>query len=158
MSSQAPLLSGTIEADEDVPVTQTGKFGQIKPTRAPELLVPGTQAGRGGNSGTVEEGGIVSCYAGARHGTISSRDIRWSTRGSIRALMKGGHLETVQSSHESGILVPLQISRHRGICPVRALYVVFKLSWASADGSHRQLRPQRELGQDVWRTQLTFRS
>ena len=65
MASQAPLLSGTIEADEDVPVVAKGNIGAPKAQRAPELLVPGTQAAgsRAGNSGVAEEGGIVSMSA-----------------------------------------------------------------------------------------------
>jgi hypothetical protein len=63
MASQAPLLSGTIEADEDVPVAPQGSIGKAQTTRRePELLVPGTQANGGlGSASAVEEGGIVSC-------------------------------------------------------------------------------------------------
>lgn len=61
MSSNAPLLSGTIEADEDAPTVPSGSIGSSQPRREPEVLVPGTQAnGSVGNAGTAEEGGIVS--------------------------------------------------------------------------------------------------
>jgi hypothetical protein len=61
MASQAPLLSGTIEADDDAPAIAKGNIGAPKAQREPELLVPGTQAAssRAGNSGAAEEGGIV---------------------------------------------------------------------------------------------------
>ena len=61
MSSNAPLLSGTIEADDETPVAPSGSIGAQKARREPELLVPGTRAnGSVGNPSTVEEGGIVS--------------------------------------------------------------------------------------------------
>lgn len=64
MSSSAPLLSNTIEADDDTLESQSsfpkGNIGST-PTpataRAPEVLVPGTGSGR---TGSEEEGGIVS--------------------------------------------------------------------------------------------------
>lgn len=65
MSSSAPLLSGTIEADEDAPQLPKGSIGsstKSQTQRAPELLVPGTQANGStgqGNTGSAEEGGIV---------------------------------------------------------------------------------------------------
>jgi hypothetical protein len=60
MASSAPLLSGTIEADEDVPsTTPSGNIGSGNTGRRdPVVLVPGTQSG--GSGGNPEEGGIVS--------------------------------------------------------------------------------------------------
>lgn len=65
MSSSAPLLSGTIEADDDVPSPSypTGNIGQKtapKPTaaREPVVLVPGTTAS------SAEQGGIVRLCSG----------------------------------------------------------------------------------------------
>lgn len=61
MSSNAPLLSGTIEADDDTPIAPSGSIGAQKARREPEVLVPGTQAnGNVATPGSVEEGGIVS--------------------------------------------------------------------------------------------------
>jgi hypothetical protein len=62
MSANAPLLSGTIEADEDVQTTHQFPTGNIGESAAPKtrnaadpvVLVPGT-APR-----DAEEGGIVS--------------------------------------------------------------------------------------------------
>lgn len=65
MSSSAPLLSGTIEPDEDLPPTlPQGKIGASSRPSEPVVLVPGTTA-QGSNSnitgiGNAEEGGIVS--------------------------------------------------------------------------------------------------
>ncbi|TXT10635.1 hypothetical protein VHUM_02140 [Vanrija humicola] len=69
MSSSAPLLSGTIEADDDAPVTSpypTGNIGQTsapKPAaaREPVVLVPGTTAS------SAEQGGITGILRGSAH-------------------------------------------------------------------------------------------
>lgn len=56
--STQPLLSGTIEADEETPPVLSGNIGSAPttstPAREPVVLVPGTTAR------DVEEGGIVS--------------------------------------------------------------------------------------------------
>ncbi|KAK1925607.1 hypothetical protein DB88DRAFT_484484 [Papiliotrema laurentii] len=68
MSSNAPLLSGTIEADEDAPTVPSGSIGSSQPRREPEVLVPGTQAnGSVGNAGTAEEGGIAGILKQSSH-------------------------------------------------------------------------------------------
>lgn len=59
MSANAPLLSGTIEPDEEaqsVPRGNIGTSSSPRPAQTPVVLVPGTQASGIGN---VEEGGIV---------------------------------------------------------------------------------------------------
>lgn len=59
MSANAPLLSGTIEPDEEaqsVPPGNIGTSSSSRPAQTPVVLVPGTQASGIGN---VEEGGIV---------------------------------------------------------------------------------------------------
>lgn len=60
MSSSAPLLSGTIEADEEVSHARgnIAAAPTAKATRPAEVLVPGTTAD-GQVRGSVEEGGIV---------------------------------------------------------------------------------------------------
>lgn len=60
MASSAPLLSGTIEADDDAqsPSVPAGRIGSA-PSRSaadPVRLIPGTQA----SAASAEEGGIVS--------------------------------------------------------------------------------------------------
>jgi len=66
MSSNAPLLSGTIEADDDTPNLPRGNIGtSTQKTRDPIVLVPGTQANgsvQGISGGNVEEGGIVCSF------------------------------------------------------------------------------------------------
>ena len=60
MTSHSPLLSGTIEADEDsLPApTPKGSIGSAHKTqRDPVVLVPGTSAGS--RAANLEEGGIV---------------------------------------------------------------------------------------------------
>ena len=64
MASHSPLLSGTIEADEDsLPApTPKGSIGSsAKPQREPVVLVPGTSAGST-RAATLEEGGIVRLH------------------------------------------------------------------------------------------------
>lgn len=59
MSANAPLLSGTIEPDEEAPSVPQGNIGTSsspRPSQTPVVLVPGTQAS---GIGSVEEGGIV---------------------------------------------------------------------------------------------------
>jgi hypothetical protein len=63
MSSSAPLLSGTIEADDESPLAvPKGSIGSSTPAksaaREPEVLVPGT-ASRTQAAARAEEGGIV---------------------------------------------------------------------------------------------------
>ena len=59
MASSSPLLSGTIEADDETPsVRPQGSIGTARPKSEPVVLVPGTQAD--GNVRSAEEGGIVS--------------------------------------------------------------------------------------------------
>ena len=62
MASSSPLLSGTIEADDDTPavVRPKGSIGTTRAKPEPVVLVPGTQAN--GSARAVEEGGIVSRY------------------------------------------------------------------------------------------------
>ena len=60
MASQSPLLSGTIEADDETPVLPKGNIGTpAAKAREPEILVPGSSAGNKSIT-NVEEGGIVS--------------------------------------------------------------------------------------------------
>jgi len=60
MASSAPLLSGTIEADEEatssLPRGNIGQNASTSSTRQPVVLVPDTA----GNGVSNEEGGIVS--------------------------------------------------------------------------------------------------
>ncbi|ORY23347.1 hypothetical protein BCR39DRAFT_549346 [Naematelia encephala] len=72
MASSASLLSGTIEADEDAPSSlPRGNIGSApasKSQRAPEVLVPGTQAdGALRGIGNVEEGGITGILRASSH-------------------------------------------------------------------------------------------
>ncbi|CAD6569697.1 MAG: Golgi apparatus membrane protein TVP23 A [Tremellales sp. Tagirdzhanova-0007] len=69
MASHSPLLSGTIEADEDsLPApTPKGSIGSsAKPQREPVVLVPGTSAGST-RAATLEEGGIVGIWKQSSH-------------------------------------------------------------------------------------------
>ncbi|WVR06086.1 hypothetical protein IAU60_003114 [Kwoniella sp. DSM 27419] len=69
MSSSAPLLSGTIEPDEEVPSFPRGNIGAARPTSQPVVLVPGTTAS--GSSVTAisnaEEGGIRGILKQSSH-------------------------------------------------------------------------------------------
>lgn len=59
MSANAPLLSRTIEPDEEAPSGPQGNIGTSsspRPSQTPVALVRGTQAS---GIGSVEEGGIV---------------------------------------------------------------------------------------------------
>lgn len=112
MSSSAPLLSNTIEADDETVETQSsfpkGNIGSSASsnTRAPEVLVPGTGSGSGrgnGRSGNEEEGGIVSDRYRAT--TVAEVDAGWYTA-------------TVIPPHVSSLPLPLPLGGH---CCLRAL-------------------------------------
>ncbi|OXG11212.1 cytoplasmic protein [Cryptococcus neoformans Tu401-1] len=67
MSANAPLLSGTIEPDEEaqsVPRGNIGTSSSPRPAQTPVVLVPGTQASGIGN---VEEGGIRGILKQSSH-------------------------------------------------------------------------------------------
>jgi len=63
MASSGPLLSGTIEADDETPTSKfpKGSIGDNgTPQREPVVLVPGATAnGSARAGGSAEEGGIV---------------------------------------------------------------------------------------------------
>ncbi len=66
MASSAPLVSGTIEADEDAPTSSLpkGNIGSnTSKQREPVVLVPGTTANGSARTGHAEQGGIVSLEA-----------------------------------------------------------------------------------------------
>ncbi|KAK6905949.1 hypothetical protein I203_106784 [Kwoniella mangroviensis CBS 8507] len=69
MSSSAPLLSGTIEPDEEPPTLPQGKIGASSRSSEPVVLVPGTTAQ--GNVATgisnAEEGGIRGILKQSSH-------------------------------------------------------------------------------------------
>ncbi|KAK8866147.1 hypothetical protein IAR55_001298 [Kwoniella newhampshirensis] len=74
MSSSAPLLSGTIEPDEEPPVLPRGNIGAAPPsgrTAQPVVLTPG--AGPGGNgSGSLSGGGIGNAEEGGIRGILKA--------------------------------------------------------------------------------------
>ncbi|KAL7420825.1 Golgi apparatus membrane protein tvp23 [Cryptotrichosporon argae] len=63
MSASAPLLSGTIEADDDTLIARGNIGAPSKPAREPVVLVPGTTAG------SAEEGGIAGILKQSSHPT-----------------------------------------------------------------------------------------
>ncbi|WVQ97661.1 hypothetical protein IAU59_004775 [Kwoniella sp. CBS 9459] len=69
MASSAPLLSGTIEPDEDVPSVPRGNIGSSRPAAAPVVLVPGTTATGSTVTalGNAEEGGIRGILKQSSH-------------------------------------------------------------------------------------------
>ncbi|WVF70239.1 hypothetical protein IAT40_005028 [Kwoniella sp. CBS 6097] len=69
MASSAPLLSGTIEPDEDVPSQPRGNIGSSRPPSAPVVLVPGTTASGSAVTalGSAEEGGIRGILKQSSH-------------------------------------------------------------------------------------------
>ncbi|WVW82560.1 hypothetical protein I302_104571 [Kwoniella bestiolae CBS 10118] len=70
MSSSAPLLSGTIEPDEEPPSLPQGKIGASSRSAEPVVLVPGTTPqGSGGmmGIGNAEEGGIRGILKQSSH-------------------------------------------------------------------------------------------
>ena len=67
MATSSPLLSQSIEADEEGPTESVPKGSIRGPTtrREPEVLVPGTTAG--GDQGNAEEGGIAGILRHSSH-------------------------------------------------------------------------------------------
>ncbi|WWC66169.1 uncharacterized protein I206_100070 [Kwoniella pini CBS 10737] len=70
MSSSAPLLSGTIEPDEEAPSFPKGKIGASSRPSEPVVLVPGTTAHSSNTAtgiGNAEEGGIRGILKASSH-------------------------------------------------------------------------------------------
>ncbi|ORX37352.1 Golgi apparatus membrane protein TVP23 [Kockovaella imperatae] len=69
MASSAPLLSGTIEADDDTPLPSRvqGSMAPSRPRQEPVVLVPGTQADGSIPARQLEEGGITGILKQSAH-------------------------------------------------------------------------------------------
>lgn len=107
MSANAPLLSGTIEPDEEAPSIPRGNIGTSsspRPAQTPVVLVPGTQASGVGNA---EEGGIV--------GVLVLNMMNKLTRD------KEGYLEAIKPSYGFGIPVFIPECSYRGLCSMRIM-------------------------------------
>lgn len=114
MSSSAPLLSGTIEADDDSSLTvPKGTIGSStsatkSTTREPEVLVPGT-ASRTQAAARAEEGGIV------RVQQLQSE--------APHLMVTGRYFKAIVASPVPRIPLSFPIGCHRCLRPLRALYV-----------------------------------
>jgi hypothetical protein len=112
--ASAPLLSATIEADDDTSTPKlsgpTGNIGSSsspasREQREPVRLVPGTQQSSG-----LEEGGIVGRWFDVPLLPSAYRPLGW-------------HLEAIIASHILGTAVRVQVGRHSGLHPLWTLSV-----------------------------------